>query len=155
MGICLRYTRSHEEALEVLNDGFYKILTNIETFTPGFAFKGWIRKIMINTSIDHFRRYEKHYHNVDISYMKNSQLNPDTLSQLGEEVILNALQELAPSYRLVFNLHVIEGYKHEEIAQKLGISEGTSKSNLNVARTKLQKALGFEYERKLEKNGRF
>ena len=108
---------------------------------------------MVNASIDHFRKYEKHYHNVDISYMKNGHLNPDVLSNLGEEVILCALQELAPSYRLVFNLHVIEGYKHEEIAQKLGISEGTSKSNLNVARTKLQKVLSLEYERKLKLNG--
>ncbi len=153
MGICLRYTRSSEEAIEVLNDGFYKVLTNIKTFAPDNSFKGWVRRIMVNASIDHFRKYEKHYNNVDISYMKCNHLTPEVLSQLDEEVILKALQELAPSYRLVFNLHVIEGYKHEEIAEKLNISEGTSKSNLNVARTKLQKALGLEFERKVLKNG--
>ena len=153
MGICVRYTRSSEEAIEVLNDGFYKILIHIKTYTPGYSFKGWVRRIMVNASIDHFRKYEAQHNMVDISYMKNDHLTPEVLSHMDEEVILKALRELAPSYRLVFNLHVIEGYKHEEIAKKLNISEGTSKSNLNVARTKLQKVLSREFERKVIKNG--
>lgn len=153
MGICLRYSRSREEATEILNDGFYKIMTNLDKYTSGLSFKGWVRKIMINASIDYFRKHEKHYHNIDISYIKNEQLTPEVLHHLSEEIILDAIQALPPSYRMVFNLYVIEGYKHDEIAQKLGISVGTSKSNLNSARAKLMKALGEEFDQKLKKNG--
>ncbi len=153
MGICLRYTRSRDEAVEVLNDGFLKIMNNLDKYTPGLSFKGWLRRIMINASIDHYRRNEKHYENVDISYAKSNNLSPDVISFLGEEVIMNAVQGLPPSYRMVFNLYVIEGYKHSEIAQKLNISEGTSKSNLNIARTKLMKILNLETDPNAEQNG--
>lgn len=80
-------------------------------------------------------------------------LVPDIFNQLSEEVILNAIQQLPPSYQIVFNLHVIDGYQHDEIAQKLNISVGTSKSNLNVARTKLKKMLSLEFGKKTEQNG--
>lgn len=80
-------------------------------------------------------------------------LGPDVFNQLSEEVILNAIQQLPPSYQIVFNLHVIDGFQHDEIAQKLNISVGTSKSNLNVARTKLKKMLSLEFEKKTEQNG--
>jgi RNA polymerase sigma factor (sigma-70 family) len=153
MGICLRYSRSRDEAIEILNDGFYKIMTNLDKYTPGLSFKGWLRRIMTNASIDHYRRNEKHYNSVDISYIKTAQLSPEVLDNLSEEVILQAIQELPPSYRMVFNLYCMEGYKHSEIAQKLNISEGTSKSNLNTARTKLKKALSLEFEEKVEQNG--
>ena len=94
MGVCLRYARSREEAVEILNDGFYKIFTNLDKYTPGLSFMGWLRRIMINASIDHFRRNEKHYDHVDISYVKSEYLLPDVLSALSEEVILRAVQEL-------------------------------------------------------------
>lgn len=108
---------------------------------------------MINACIDNFRRNEKHYNNVDISYMKLEQLTPDILSDLSQEVIVKAIQQLPPSYQIVFNLHAIEGYQHEEIAQKLNISVGTSKSNLSIARTKLKKMLSLEFDKKAEQNG--
>jgi len=153
MGICLRYARSREEATEIVNDGFYKVMTNLDKYTPGLSFKGWLRRVMINASIDHFRKHEKHYNSFDISYVNHEYVTPDALQALSEEVILDAVQKLPPSYRIVFNLYVIEGYKHDEIAQKLGISVGTSKSNLNVARAKLMKALGNEFDQKMEQNG--
>lgn len=153
MGICLRYARSRDEATEILNDGFYKIMTNLDRYTPGLSFKGWLRRIMTNASIDHYRRNEKHYDNVDISYVKNEHLSDDVLSSLSEEVILKAIQELPPSYRMVFNLYCMEGYKHSEIAQKLNISEGTSKANLNTARIKLKRALSQEFDYNVEQNG--
>ncbi len=143
LGICLRYARSREEAIEILNDGFYKVLTNLDKYSPGLSFKGWLRRIMVNASIDHYRKNEKHYHQVDISYIKSERLMPEIVSSMDEAVIINAIQELPPSYRSVFNLYVIEGYKHSEIAQKLSISEGTSKSNLNMARIKLKKFLNL------------
>jgi RNA polymerase sigma factor (sigma-70 family) len=153
MGVCLRYARSREEAVEIVNDGFYKIFMNLDKYSHGLSFKGWVRRIMVNSSIDHFRRNEKHYDHVDISYIKTESLTPDVLDELNEEVILQAVQELPPSYRIVFNLYAIEGYKHSEIAQKLNISEGTSKSNLSIARIKLKKALNLESDNKAEQNG--
>jgi len=153
MGICLRYSRSRDEAIEIVNDGFFKIMTNLDKYSPELSFKGWLRRIMTNAAIDHYRRNEKHYHSVDISYVKNEHLTEKVLSSLSEEVILAAIQELPPSYRMVFNLYCLEGYKHSEIAQKLNISEGTSKSNLNTARIKLKKALGTEFDVKAEQNG--
>jgi RNA polymerase sigma factor (sigma-70 family) len=149
----LRYARSRDEAIEIVNDGFYKIMTNLDRYSPGLSFVGWVRKIMINAAIDNFRRNEKHYSSVDVSYIKAEQLTPDVFSQLSEEVIIAAIQQLPPSYPMVFNLHVIEGYQHDEIAQKLNISVGTSKSNLSIARVKLKKSLGEEFEKKSEQNG--
>jgi len=153
MTVCRRYSRSREEAIEILNDGFYKIMTNLDKYTPGLSFKAWLRRIMVNASIDHYRRNEKHYDNVDISFVKNEHLQPEVLSTLSEEVILNAIQELPPSYRIVFSLYCMEGFRHAEISQKLNISEGTSKSNLNMARMKLKKALGMEFDLNVEQNG--
>lgn len=153
MAICRRYSRSQEEAIEILNDGFFKIMTQLDKYTSGLSFKGWVRRIMINAAIDHFRRNERHYNAIDISYIKEEDQFPDVLHHLSEEIILKAIQQLPPSYQIVFNLYVIEGFGHEEIAQKLGISVGTSKSNLSVARTKLMKWLGAEYDLKKEKNG--
>lgn len=141
MGVCLRYSRTREEAIEILNDGFVKIFTKLNKYTKGLSFKGWLRKIMINVAIDYFRRNEKHYRGVDISYVRYEEVSASALDQLSEKEIIEAVQQLPPSYRMVFNLYVIEGYKHEEIAQQLNISIGTSKSNLAVARNKLQKKL--------------
>ena len=155
MRICLRYSRSEDEAIEILNDGFYKIMTNLDKYTPGLSFNGWLRRIMVNASIDYFRRNEKHYHTVDISYLKNEASTPEVWSQFSEEEILKVVQELPASYRMVFNLYVIEGYKHDEIAHQLGISAGTSRSNLNIARIKLMKALSLEFEKNIKQNGIF
>ena len=128
-------------------------MTNLEKYTPGLSFKGWLRRIMVNSAIDYFRRNEKHYHNVDISYLKNEGLAPEIWSQFSEADILKVIQDLPASYRLVFNLYVIEGYNHEEIGHKLGIGAGTSRSNLNIARVKLMKVLTIECEKNIKQNG--
>jgi RNA polymerase sigma-70 factor (ECF subfamily) len=155
MGICLRYSRTRQEAIEILNDGFLKIFTKLDKYSPGLSFKGWLRKVMINSAIDYFRRNEKHYHALDISHAHYESTNENILDQLSEQEIIAAIQRLPPSYRMVFNLFVIEGYKHEEIANMLNISVGTSKSNLAVSRNKLQKMLLGEREEHLkqERNG--
>jgi len=141
MSICLRYSRDREEALEIVNDGFIKVLRNLDKYTLGLSFKGWLRRIMINTAIDYYRRNEKFYHSVDISYARHQQVTEDALGKISEKEIIALIQLLPPSYRMVFNLFAIEGFKHHEIAQKLKISVGTSKSNLAVARSKLKKML--------------
>ncbi len=153
MGICRRYAHSREEAIEIVNDGFYKIFTSLDKYTAGLSFRGWVRRIMVNASIDHFRRNEKHYHNIDITYSREISPTADAVSQLSEEEIMHAVQQLPASYRVVFNLHIIEGYSHDEIASMLGISSGTSKSNLSVARMKLMKILGGDMKQTREQNG--
>lgn len=155
MGVCLRYSRTKEEATEILNDGFMKIFSKLDLYSRGLSFKGWIRKVMINSAIDYFRRNEKHYHSLDISHVQYEPSAASALDELSEREIISAIQLLPPSYRMVFNLYVIEGYKHEEIANQLNISVGTTKSNLAIARNKLKKILLQGQEEKLtrEKNG--
>ena len=155
MGICLRYSRNHEEAVEIVNDGFMKIFKKLDKYSEGLSFKGWLRKIMINAAIDYFRRNEKHYHSLDISHGKYETDTASVLDELSEQDIIASVQRLPPSYRMVFNLYVIEGYSHEEIANQLNISVGTSKSNLAIARSKLQKILIAEQDDRLthENNG--
>ncbi len=153
MAVCLRYSKTREEAIEILNDGFYKIFTKLDKYTKGMSFKGWLRRVMINSAIDHFRRNEKHYHSVDISYAKNKEERETALDSISEKEILSQIQLLPPSYRMVFNLYVIEGFKHHEIASKLNISEGTSKSNLAVARSKLKRALFMQASDRYKNHG--
>lgn len=141
MGVCLRYSRNREEAIEILNEGFLKVFLNLDKYTQGLSFKGWVRRVMINSAIDYFRRNERHYHSLDISHAQYASTSESILDTISEKEIIDAVQRLPASYRIVFNLHVIEGYKHEEIANQLNISSGTSKSNLAMARNKLKKIL--------------
>lgn len=155
MGICLRYSRSKEEAIEIVNDGFLKIFTKLDKYTRGLSFKAWLRKVMVNSAIDYYRRNEKHYPTLDISHGNYESETETILDRLSERDIIAAIQLLPPSYRIVFNLFVIEGYRHEEIAHQLNISVGTSKSNLAIARSKLQRILIQDQGEHLthEKNG--
>ena len=152
IGVCLRYSRTRDEAIEIVNDGFLKIFSKLDKYSKGLSFKGWVRKIMIHSAIDYFRRNEKHYHSLDISYAQY-QDDPSTesvLEKLSAEEIMKAVQTLPASYRIVFNLYAIEGFKHEEIANQLNISVGTSKSNLSIARDKLKRMLIAGNEQRLK-----
>ena len=141
MSVSLRYSRNKEEAVEIVNDGFVKIFRKLDLYTMGKPFRGWLRRIMINAAIDHYRQNEKHYHALDISHANLYPVHEEALDLLSAQEIMEAVQRLPVSYRMVFNLHAIEGYKHEEISTMLNISVGTSKSNLSVARSKLKKFL--------------
>lgn len=153
MGICLRYSKTYEEAVEIANDGFLKVFDKIQKYTPGYSFKGWVRRIMVNSSIDYYRQNSKHYGSFDISHAQNEAKNDTIISQLSEQEIIAAIQQLPPSYRLVFNLYVIEGYKHSEIAEIMNISTGSSKSSLSIARNKLRKILIDDSKELLKKEG--
>lgn len=143
MAICLRYAENREEAAEILNDGFMKVFTNLASYSQEKAFRGWIRTILVHTAIDHYRRNSKHYHALDLVYAENESSYEDALDVISAEEIMAMVQLLPPAYRLVFNLHVIEGFSHPEIAEQLQISEGASKSNLFKARLKLQKMISL------------
>jgi RNA polymerase sigma factor (sigma-70 family) len=159
MAICDRYTSKQDDALEILNDGFLKIFREIHHYKPAYtdvvsSFKGWLRKIMVYTAIDHYRKYHKHQMVTqldDVVYQMAS-VNEDALDKLSYEEIIRAVQELSPGYRTVFNLFVIEGLSHDEIATQLGISTGTSKSNLFKARLQLQKILFKKHQIQAAKN---
>lgn len=152
MSICERYAGSKEDSVEILNDGFLKIFKELHKFRPSYAdsiasFKGWLRQIMIYTAIDHYRKTKKHLanHYSDPSVLQLAIHQETVLDKLSYEEILKAIQLLSPAYRTVFNLFVIEGLSHDEISKKLGIAEGTSKSNLAKARMQLQKILLKEH----------
>lgn len=143
MGVCLRYSSDEEEALDILHEGFIKVFRNIRKYQPGTSLSAWIRRIMVNTAIDSYRKSIRR-RTEDIEQAYNlSTADADAISQCTEREILDAIQQLSPAYRAVFNLYVIEGYSHKEIAEMLDITESTSRSNLVKARQKLQVLLSL------------
>jgi RNA polymerase sigma factor (sigma-70 family) len=159
MAICDRYTSNEEDAVEILNDGFLKVFREIHHYSPAYAdvvssFKGWLRKIMVYTAIDHFRKYHKHkmVTDIDAVIMQVPSVSEDAIDKLSYEEIIRGIQELSPGYRTVLNLFIIEGLSHDEIAAQLGISTGTSKSNLSKARRQLQKILIKQNQTEAKKN---
>lgn len=141
MGICLRYASREEEALDLLHEGFMKVFRSIERYKPGTSLEAWIRTIMVNTCIDHFRRAQRHRTEELEEAMCLTRDDSSALDALSAEEILEAVRRLSPAYRMVFNLFVLEGYSHQEIGELLQISESTSRSNLVKARMKLQEFL--------------
>lgn len=141
MGVCLRYAGNQDEALDILHEGFIKVFKNLHRYEPGTALSSWIRRIMVNTAIDYYRKMVRRRTEDIETAFDLSVPDADALSQLSEQEILQSVQELSPAYRAVFNLYIIEGYSHKEISDLLGITESTSRSNLVKARLKLQAAL--------------
>lgn len=141
MSICLRYAKSREDAVEIMNDGFMKIFKYIDNFDLKKPFKPWLRKVMINSAIDHLKKHNKIQQMESLEYELKKQAENEQLDSVSYEDLLEIIRKLPPAYRIVFNMRAIEGYKHEEIADHLGISIGTSKSNYAKARTKLQEYL--------------
>ena len=142
--VCMRYSKSREEAEDILQDGFVQVFKSLHTFKFAGSFEGWIRKIMVYSAIANYR--EKSKMQVVINNVENfssvEQINnEDAIGLLGKKELLKIIQTLPPMYRMVFNLYVFEGLKHREIAKELGISEGTSKSNFHDAKIILQKAV--------------
>lgn len=141
MGVCMRYAAHREQATEMLNMGFMKVFESIKKFAEqGGNLEAWIYRIMVNTAIDYLRAEIRHQHS-DIEKSVYVEDAADIISDLAAEQIFEMINQLTPGYRAVFNLYVVEGYTHIEIAEKLGISEGTSKSNLAKARAKLQEKI--------------
>ncbi len=136
--VCLRYAGNAEEAEDILQEGFIKIFKKLNTFRSEGSFEGWIRRIFVNTAIEHFRR--KRYLQTVSEKEENTIEGNDisVLDKMAAKDIIALIKELSPGYRTVFNMYVVEGYTHKEIADMLGISEGTSKSQLSRAKVILQ-----------------
>ncbi len=149
MGVCLRYANNEDDALDILHEGFIKVYKNISKYQLGTSLNAWIRRIMVNTAIDYYRKsVRRRTEDIEQAYDIYSN-EADAISQCTEKEILEAVQKLSPAYRTVFNLYVIEGYSHKEIADILGITESTSRSNLVKARGNLKSLLTvrlFGYE---------
>lgn len=138
----MRYAKNREEAEEVLHEGFLRVFTYIKKFKGSGSFEGWIRKIMVNCALLRYRNKSHLYPVIQLDAERSGASDdPDIFAKLHAKELILLVQSLPAGYRLVFNLYVFEGYKHREIAEALGISEGTSKSNLSDARSILQKAL--------------
>src|ERR1700739_267453 len=142
MSICIRYTQSYEEAQEALNTGFLKILNNLEKYQSHIPFKSWIRRVLINVLIDEYRKQKKHKEN--IKYVEDFEELPiagalnDAVAKMDVEEIHKLIVQLPPMSQRVFNLYVVDGFEHKEIADMLGISEGTSKWHLHSSRKQLK-----------------
>jgi len=145
MSICVRYTRNSDRAKEVLNIGFLKILTNLERYNTEIPFKPWIRKVMINTLINEYKKEKVHTGNLEYieGYHESDQYSEinHAITKINVEQIYIFISKLPPASQQVFNLYYIDGYKHREISGMLNISEGTSKWHLNSAREKLKEML--------------
>ncbi len=140
--VCLRYSKNKEEAEEILQEGFMRVFTFIQQYNSTGSFEGWVRKIMVNCALQKFRIKSTLHAVVDIESVKpESFASEDIISNISAKELLQMVQVLPPACKMVFNLYVFEGMKHREIAGLLGISEGTSKSNLSDARVILQKAI--------------
>ena len=147
--VCMRYTRDTDQALDILQEGFIKVFQNMERYSGSGSFEGWVRRIMVNLSIDRFRKQKNDF------LLLNGSMNIEDYEDVVEdetdvesvdydftpEQILEAMQQLSPAYKTVFNLYVFENYTHQDIAEALSISIGTSKSNFAKAKRNMKKIL--------------
>lgn len=138
LSICMRYATSREDAVEMMNDGFLKVFKYLERFDQSKLLKPWLRRLMINSALDHLKKYEQKMEAIAIEKQLRNLVSDTRSDAITYEELLDMVRMLPPAYRKVFNLYAIEGYKHEEIAQMLGISVGTSKSNYHKSKQKLR-----------------
>lgn len=146
LGVCLRYGRNLAEAEDVLQEGFIKVFTNLDKFRQEGSLEGWIRRIMVNTAVDHYNKQAKEGFLVSLEEMKETypSVEPEEeienlpVQDLTEDDLMKMVQHLPDGYRLVFNMYAIEGYSHQEIAENLNISVNTSKTQLFKARRMLR-----------------
>ena len=138
-GVCLRYAKDATEAEDNLQDGFIKVFANLNSFRQEGSFEGWIRRIMINVSLEKHRKQHVMYPVEDVTIYDSVNFSDDVIAKISADELVKLIQELPPRYRMVFNLYVIEGMSHQEIAQEMSITQGTSKSNLARAREIMKK----------------
>lgn len=140
--VCFRYAKSREEAEDILQEGFITVFNKLSQFKGEGSFEGWIRRIMVNKAIEQYRKTSKIFPLVDIEDIHDELVDVnDVQSNIAANELLEMIQSLPPMYKMVFNLYIFEDMNHKEIAEHLGIVEGTSKSNLFHARMLLRKKL--------------
>lgn len=141
MAVCLRYTKSRFEAEDVFHEAFVKVFKNIHLWQGG-SFEGWMRRIFVNTAINHYHQNKKYFDHVDAVQAESMISTSDNaISDLSNQELMKLINQMPEGYGLIFNLYVVEGYNHSEIADMLKIAEGTSKSQLSKAKTYLKKLI--------------
>jgi RNA polymerase sigma factor (sigma-70 family) len=143
LGVCLRYASDKAEAEDILQDSFLKIFFNIQEFTGSGSFIGWLRKVAVNTSITHYHKNLKYRYHVEIEEFESIETGVISFEEdfYTSDELFKVLNELPAGYRMVFNLYAVEGYKHKEIAEMLGIDTNTSKSQYSRAKAVLRDKL--------------
>lgn len=141
LSVCFRYAKDREEAEDILQEGFVKIFQKIGKYEFQGSFEGWMRRIVVNTAIDHIRRNKKRQLETDIEEAREVFVSEEAVGQLELEYLYQIIQDLPPGYQLVFNLYAIEGYSHREIGERMGITESTSRSQYTRARSLLMKKI--------------
>jgi len=141
MGVCMRYARNREEAQDILQDGFIRVFEKIGSFRSEGSLEGWVRRVIVNVAIRHIQKNTRIYRMVDIDEAGSEMPFELATTDLETDDLLKMVNKLPDGYRVVFNLYAMEGFSHQEIAEKLGISEGTSKSQLARARQHLVRQL--------------
>jgi RNA polymerase sigma factor (sigma-70 family) len=149
MSIALRFSSCHDNALEIANDSFLKIFRKIESHQVDKEFKSWVRKIVVNTAMDYYRKDKKNSVEISIEVSYNEPADESVIDNLNAEEIIKLINSLPVNYRYTFSLFEIEGYSHDEIALQLGITAGTSRSNLTRAKKMLRQMIliNSHYER--------
>jgi len=147
MGICMRFCKNRDDAEDVLQEGFIKVFSNMENYRHEGSFEGWIKRIMINSAIDHYKNNLKHSFHYNVDEMEDHSILDDQhghdpgspqFQDIPREKLMELIQGLPDGYRMVFNLYAIEGMSHREIAAKLDFTENTSKTQLMKARRTLR-----------------
>jgi RNA polymerase sigma factor (sigma-70 family) len=142
MGVCLRYCKDKETAKDLLHDGFLKVFTHLDSFEGKGSFEGWIRRIMVNTALEYLRKQSEEGYNLDIEEaftLTNGEIG--ALEKMQAEELIRIIQKLPDTYRMTFNLFVVEGYSHKEISEMMNITESSSRVYLTRARQLLQSML--------------
>ena len=141
LGVCMRYANDRMEAEDMLQNGFVKVFQKIKEYRGDGAFEGWVRRIMAHSSIEYYRKHHKMMQVVELDNVNEPSADPIAASNLDAKDLMALIQQLAPGYKLVFNLYAIEGYSHKEIGEIIGITEGASKSQLSRARAILKEQI--------------
>lgn len=137
-GVCLRYARDETEAEDTLHEGFVTIFNKVNQFAGKGSFEGWMKRIMVNIALEKYRKRYRLHTVEDITVYDYKTVNEDVYANINAKELMQLVRDLPPRYRMVFNMYAIDGYNHKEIAEEMGIAEGTSKSNLARARKILQ-----------------
>lgn len=141
MSVAIRYMDEENEAISIVNDAFLKVFKNVKQFDHQQAFRPWFRRIVVNTALNQIKKNDKYRKETGMDNAKDIADREEILSQINYQELVALVQSLTTSYRAVFNMYVIDGFRHDEIAKTLGISVSTSKSNLVRARRKLRDLL--------------
>jgi len=140
-GLCLQYASSEADAQDIMQEGFVKVFGKLDQVKNPAAFPGWIRRVMINTALEKYRSQVILQRIDEVQEEADNATDERIFDNLTCQELVALIQTLTPRYRMVFNLYAIEGYNHQEISEELGISIGTSKSNLSRARVILQEKI--------------